>query len=89
MGLSSLPVRQRPVAALGERPFQGVCSLVAFAVFVPLVWTFFAHKHMGRWLWIVTRGAALRWTLYVGMGACLRPPGREPRPPEPRGGGAR
>ena len=68
MGLSSLPVRQQLVARLGERPFQGLYSLVAFAFFVPLVWTFFAHKHAGRWLWIVTRGPALRWTLYVGMG---------------------
>src|SRR6266704_209573 len=65
--LSSLPVRQRIVARVGENPFRGLYSLVAFAFFVPLVWTFFAHKHAGRWLWLVERGPALRWPMYVGM----------------------
>jgi uncharacterized membrane protein len=67
MGLSSLPVRQRLVARVGEAPFQGFYSLVAFACFVPLVWTFFRHKHAGRWLWVVQRGPALRWPMYAGM----------------------
>src|SRR5437016_1585989 len=58
--LSSLPVRQRIVARLGEGPFRGLYSLVAFAFFVPLVRTFFAHKHAGRWLWLVERGTGLR-----------------------------
>ncbi len=68
LALSSLPVRQRIVARIGEDAFRGLYSLVAFAFFVPLVWTFFAHKHAGRWLWIVERGPGLRWTMYVGMG---------------------
>src|SRR2546422_8380512 len=66
--LSSLPVRQRIVARVGEGPFRGLYSLVAFAFFVPLVRTFFAHRHAGRWLWLVERGAGLRWAMYVGMG---------------------
>ena len=61
IGLSSVSVRRALVDRLGERPFQGVYTLVAFAFFVPLVWTFFAHKHAGRWLWLVERGPALRW----------------------------
>ena len=51
MGLSSLRLRPRLVAALGERGFQGVYSLVAFATFVPLVSTYYAHKHAGPLLW--------------------------------------
>jgi uncharacterized membrane protein len=42
--LSHPPVRSRLVGRMGERPFQGAYSLVAFATFVPLVWTFFAHR---------------------------------------------
>jgi uncharacterized membrane protein len=67
IALSSLAVRRRLVARLGELPFQGLYSLVALAFFVPLVSVFFAHKHAGRWLWVLERGRALRWTLYAGM----------------------
>ena len=65
--LSSLPVRQRIVARIGENAFRGLYSLVAFAFFVPLVRAFFAHKHAGRWLWVIERGAGLRWAMYAGM----------------------
>ena len=68
IGLSTLPVRNRIVARIGEAPFRGLYSLVAFAFFVPLVWTFFAHKTGGTWLWIAQRGTALRWTMYSGVG---------------------
>ncbi|HJQ84139.1 MAG TPA: NnrU family protein [Candidatus Binatia bacterium] len=67
MGLSSVSVRRRLVTCIGERPFQGLYSLVALAIFVPLVSVFFANKHAGRWLWVFERGPALRWTMYVGM----------------------
>jgi len=95
VGLSSLPVRARLVARLGERAFQGVYSLVAFAFFIPLVTTFFGHKHDGRWLWVFARGPALHWTLYVGMAIALvlvvaslvrpSPAGVVPGDPTPRG----
>lgn len=42
--LSHPPVRDRLVARLGERGFLGVYSLVALATFVPLCWSFFAHR---------------------------------------------
>jgi len=71
VGMSSLRVRRALVARIGAGAFLGLYSLVAFAFFVPLVWTFFAHKHAGRWLWIVTRGPALRWSMYVGMAVAL------------------
>ena len=67
MGLSSVPVRTSVVARIGERAFQGLYSLLALVIFVPLVRTFFAHKHAGTWLWVVPRGPALRWPMYAGM----------------------
>ncbi len=68
IGLSSLPLRGRITARIGEPAFRALYSLVAFAFFVPLVSTFFAHKHGGAWLWILERGAPLRWAMYVGVG---------------------
>src|SRR5437899_7395264 len=42
--LTHPPIRSALVARLGTGPFQGLFSVVAFATFVPLVWTFFAHR---------------------------------------------
>jgi uncharacterized membrane protein len=47
MGMSAIPLRGRLVAALGERGFLGIYSLVSFVTFVPLVWTYIAHRHQG------------------------------------------
>lgn len=95
IGLSSLRVRQPLVARIGVGPFLGIYSLVALAFFVPMVWTYFAHKHAGRWLWVVDRGTALHWTMYLGMGIAFvllvasfvrpSPAGVVPGDPEPRG----
>jgi uncharacterized membrane protein len=71
MGLSHAPVRSRLVAALGERGFFGVYSLVAFATFIPLVSTYFAHKHEGPFLWYLGSFPALRWIMYAGMALAL------------------
>jgi uncharacterized membrane protein len=65
--LSSMPVRQRLIARVGENAFRGVYSLVAFIFFIPLVWVYFANKHAGPELWAVPVGPALRWTIYAGM----------------------
>jgi uncharacterized membrane protein len=65
--LSSVPVRRRLVARLGEGPFRGLYSLVAFAFFIPLVATYFAHKHAGPQLWSLTHGPVLVATVYLGM----------------------
>lgn len=67
MLLSSLPVRERLVARLGQGPFLGLYSLLSFVFFVPLVWTYFANKHAGPLLWSIPVGPVLRWTLYAGM----------------------
>src|SRR2546428_1988626 len=66
--LSSLPVRRVMVARIGEGPFRGLYSLLAFAFFIPLVWTYFTHKHAGPWLWTLPRTPTLLWTVYAGMG---------------------
>jgi uncharacterized membrane protein len=71
MGLSSIPVRTRLVAALGERAFLGIYSLVAFATFVPLVWMYFGHKHQGPLLWYFGAFPVVRWIMYAGMALAL------------------
>lgn len=66
MLMSATPVRTKLVAALGEWPFRGVYSLVAFAIFVPLVWVYFENKHAGPLLWYVPVNDAVRGLLYLG-----------------------
>jgi uncharacterized membrane protein len=68
IGLSSTALRPRLVGRIGEQPFLGLYSVVALAIFVPLVWFYFAHKHVGPWLWAAPRSPAVLWLLYVGMG---------------------
>jgi uncharacterized membrane protein len=51
MGLSSLRLRPRLVAAIGEGPYIGLYSLVSFATFVPLVMAWLADIHGGGLLW--------------------------------------
>ena len=63
--LSSPRVRPRLVAAVGDRPFLGLYSLVAFAFFIPLVSVYLEHRHEGGWLWVVSMTPALTWTVYV------------------------
>jgi uncharacterized membrane protein len=72
IGLSSQRVRPRLAGLLGERPFQGLYSIVALALFIPLVGGYFENKHTGPWLWELPESAALVWTLNLGMGvACV------------------
>lgn len=68
LGLSSARVRPHLRRTLGERGFQGVYSLVALALFVPLCWVYFTHRHAGPVLWEVSLGPVLRGAIYVGMG---------------------
>ncbi len=69
MGLSSRRLRPRLVSALGEPVFAGLYSLLALAIFVPLVWLYFVHRHEGPLLYAFSIGPLLRWLLYVVMGA--------------------
>ncbi len=67
LALSSMGIRQRIVERIGEGPFRGLYSLVAFAFFIPLVWTYFAHKHAGPWLWVVPHNPVLVGIIDLGM----------------------
>jgi uncharacterized membrane protein len=44
---------------------------VALAIFVPLVWVYFDHKHQGPYLWSLGALPGLRWVMYVGMGSAF------------------
>jgi uncharacterized membrane protein len=67
MALSSLRLRPALVARLGEGPFVGVYSALAFLFFVPLVWVYLAHRHGGPLLWAIPLGPLATWLLYAVM----------------------
>ncbi len=68
VGMSSLGVRPRLVRVIGEPGYFGLYSIVALAIFVPLIWLYFASKHAGAQLWFLPRGPLLTWAIYLGMG---------------------
>ena len=51
MVLSSLPVRGKLVARVGETTFVRLYSLVAFATFIPLVLVYLDNRHTGGMIW--------------------------------------
>ena len=51
MVLSSLPVRTRLIARLGDKSFVGLYSLIAFATFIPLVWVYLGNRHAAGLVW--------------------------------------
>jgi uncharacterized membrane protein len=55
------------VAALGPAGFAGLYSVVALAIFVPLIRLYFGNKHAGPLLWAIPRGPALTALMYLGM----------------------
>lgn len=71
LGLSSQRLRPRLIDALGAQVFQGLYSLVSLAIFVPLVWLYFANKHAGPYLWNLSGLPGVRPLVYVGMGAAF------------------
>jgi uncharacterized membrane protein len=71
MGLSSQRLRPQLVARLGARGFQGAYSLLALAIFVPLVWSYYAHKHAGPYLWNLVKLPGVRWVGIAAMGAAF------------------
>jgi uncharacterized membrane protein len=64
--LSSNPLRPRAVRLFGERLFQGLYSLLAFAVFAPLVLVFAGNKHAGPLLWFIEPNVVLDIVTRVG-----------------------
>jgi len=81
LGLASRRVEPKLRARLGDTGFLGLYSVVALALFVPLMTIYFGNRHAGPWLWVVTVGPVLRALLYLGMtlglvlavGSLLRP----------------
>jgi uncharacterized membrane protein len=71
MGLSSLSLRPRLLERLGERGFQGVYSLVALALFVPLVWVYASHKHAGPEIWSLGDLPGVQGIVSLGMVVAL------------------
>jgi uncharacterized membrane protein len=67
LGLASVRVEPKLRAKLGDGAFLGLYSLVALAIFVPLMWLYFANRHAGEWLWVAPLGPALRFVLFAGM----------------------
>ncbi len=68
VGMSSLRLRPRLVRVLGDVGFLGLYSVVALAIFVPLIRLYFTSKHAGAQLWYLPRGPLLTWAVYIGMG---------------------
>ena len=81
LGLASVRVEPKLRAKLGDVPFLGLYSVVALALFIPLMSIYFGNRHAGPWLWTVEVGPVLRALLYLGMtlglilavGSFLRP----------------
>lgn len=81
LGLASVRVEPRLRAKLGDAGFLGLYSVIALALFVPLVTIYFGNRHAGPWLWTIQVGPVLRALLYLGMtlglvlavGSLLRP----------------
>jgi uncharacterized membrane protein len=67
IALSSQALRPRLVARLGAPGFQGIYSLVALGLFVPLCWVYFTNQHAGAHLWYFGHIAVLRWLGYAAM----------------------
>ena len=81
LGLASVRVEPKLRARLGDAAFLGLYSVIALALFVPLMSIYFGNRHAGPWLWSVLVGPVLRVVLYLGMtlglvlavGSLLRP----------------
>lgn len=71
MALSSLRWRPALVARLGATAFLGLYSLLALAIFVPLVSVYIANRHAGPYLGTLAGVPGLGWGVAIGMGAAF------------------
>jgi uncharacterized membrane protein len=69
--ISSRTIRSRLVNRMGELPFRGLYSLVAFGTLIPLVMTFIGHKHAGAMLWYLRDFRTARSLTWLLMFAAL------------------
>ena len=60
MVLSSVPVRRRFLAGLGEKGFLALYSFIAFATFGPLVMAWLGARHGGGLLWNLAAAEGVR-----------------------------
>ena len=67
LGLASRRVEPVLSARLGRNGYLGLYSLVALALFVPLVWVYFANRHAGAWTWALPATGLLRVAVYAGL----------------------
>jgi len=67
LGLASVRVEPTLKARLGAQGFLGLYSVIALAIFIPLMTIYFGNRHAGPWLWTISVGPALRALLYLGM----------------------
>jgi len=65
--ISSATVRPRLINAVGEQPYLGIYSIVAFATFGPLLYEFAYNKHAGPLLWYLRTNAPIRWLAWLLM----------------------
>ena len=65
MLLSSRTIRAGLVARLGDKRFLAAYSLVAIAIFVPLVYYYITHRHAGPLLWSVPDSVAVEFVLVL------------------------
>ncbi len=69
--ISSQAIRSALVNRLGEMPFRGLYSIVAFGTVIPLTMTFFRHKHAGAMLWYLRGFVVMRVFTWVLMFAAF------------------
>ncbi len=65
--ISSSAVRSRLISAVGEQPYRGIYSLVAFATLGPLIYEFARNKHAGPLLWFLRATPPIRWLAWLLM----------------------
>ena len=69
--ISSSALRVRLVNAVGEQPYRGIYSLIAFATLGPLIDEFARNKHAGPLLWALRAVAPIRWLAWLLLLAAL------------------
>ncbi len=69
--LSSDLIRPRLAGLLGERPFQGVYSLISFATMVPIFWVFLSNRHAGPELYSPPVPLRIMGVLLIGLALLL------------------
>ena len=69
--ISSSAIRPALIQRIGEQPYRGLYSLVAFATFIPLLIVFSHHKHAGPLLWYWRANPMMRSMVRVLMLAAL------------------